>query len=227
MKVKKFVFLLLVCGIFALSAVLYRDKPFSIFFVFVICSMSIWRVWETFLLSSPSQSHSRDLNFSLLVVGYFIVVYGSIAEFFILDRAWLHVLTPIGAALLVSSAALRFWSIRTLGPQWTTDISSDTAIRMAPMGLKRKGPYHYVRHPVYLGAIIEILAVPMMGQAIYAFLFALCVNTPLYLRRARIEEQALLEAFQEDFRSYSNEVDAFIPFRNNPNKSARYVGGGI
>ena len=227
MNAKRIIFLILVFGIFPLSWALYQEKSFSIFFLIAIFSLCAWRILETFLLSSPPQSTSRDLNFSLLVLAYFIVLYGSIAEFFLLDRGGLYFLTPAGAALLVISAVLRFWAIRTLGPQWTTDISSETTIRLSPMGLKREGPYRYVRHPVYLGAIIEILAIAIMGQALYVFLFASVVNVPLYVMRARIEERALSEAFKEEFRSYSSQVGAFMPFTRKQDKLTRYVGGGI
>jgi methyltransferase len=63
--------------------------------------------------------------------------------------------------------------------------------------LVRKGIYRYLRHPNYLGVILEILAVPLLHSAyVTAIVFSLA-NMLLLSVRIRTEEQALLEAVND------------------------------
>jgi methyltransferase len=88
--------------------------------------------------------------------------------------------------LLVASALLRYWVMRTLGDRWTTRV-----LVFPGRSAVRSGPYRYLRHPNYLGVGIEIVALPMVHTAwLTAALFSL-LNALLLQRRIRVEEEAL------------------------------------
>jgi protein-S-isoprenylcysteine O-methyltransferase Ste14 len=54
------------------------------------------------------------------------------------------------------------------------------------------GPYRYVRHPSYAGALIASLALPLMLDALWAFIPALVMCVALVLRTS-LEDRMLLE----------------------------------
>jgi methyltransferase len=85
--------------------------------------------------------------------------------------------------------ALRVWTLRTLGPRWTTRI-----IVVPGETLVRKGPYRFLPHPNYLVVVGEIAVLPLVfGLTGYAVAFTL-LNASLLWVRIRAEEEALTEA---------------------------------
>lgn len=52
------------------------------------------------------------------------------------------------------------------------------------------GPYHYVRHPMYVGGILLFLSIPLLLGSWYGLL-AILLFTPVFLVRAVLEERTL------------------------------------
>lgn len=111
---------------------------------------------------------------------------GALAEVYLLDRAFDPVLGVAMLAVVAAAQALRWWCIRTLGPQWNTRI-------IVVPGLARvsTGPYRWLHHPNYLAVIAEGAALPLVhGGWLTALVFSL-LNLPLLWWRIRLEERAL------------------------------------
>lgn len=101
-------------------------------------------------------------------------------------QLWLVLLC---ATALVLGQSLRWAAIETLGSRWTVTIM---ILPEAPP--KAGGLYRYLRHPNYLGVILEIAALPLLGGAwLTALIFTLLNAALLRLRIAR-EEAALQTA---------------------------------
>jgi methyltransferase len=89
-------------------------------------------------------------------------------------------------ALYAVVLLLRWWTIRSLGPYWTTRILT---VRDEP--LVRKGPYRFVRHPNYIIVAVEIFLVPViLDMPIVAVVFGFA-NLGLLYYRIRVEDAAL------------------------------------
>jgi methyltransferase len=87
---------------------------------------------------------------------------------------------------VLAAQALRWWCIRTLGPQWNTRI-------IVVSGLSRitAGPYRWFNHPNYVAVVLEGLALPLVHSAwITAAIFTLA-NAALLRVRIRAENRAL------------------------------------
>ena len=86
----------------------------------------------------------------------------------------------------VALQGARYWTIRSLGANWTTRI-----IRVPGEPLVKSGPYRYVRHPNYLVVAAEIAVLPLAFGAweIAAVFFLL--NAAVLTVRIRIEDAAL------------------------------------
>jgi protein-S-isoprenylcysteine O-methyltransferase Ste14 len=66
------------------------------------------------------------------------------------------------------------------------------------------GPYHYVRHPAYLGAIVYELAVPVLLASWWAFLIS-ALNAILMILRTALEDRAL-QAELAGYTDYTRQV---------------------
>jgi methyltransferase len=91
-------------------------------------------------------------------------------------------------SMIVFAQALRFWSIATLGKQWTTRI---IVLPGAPM--ITTGPYRYLRHPSYFAAGLELLSLPLMFGAYYTAIVFSVLNVAMMSIRIPAERRALLQ----------------------------------
>ena len=88
--------------------------------------------------------------------------------------------------LVIASQALRWWSIRSLGPRWNTRV-----IVVPGLPLVEGGPYRWCRHPNYVAVVVEGFALPLVGSAWITATVFTALNIPLLAVRIRAEERAL------------------------------------
>jgi len=123
-----------------------------------------------------------------------------------LPAAWQPALHWVGTALIAAGLALRFWAVRVLARFFTVDVG----IRPDHQ-LVSAGPYRWLRHPSYTGALLAFygLGIGLGNIASLAVLAGLV--TWAFLRRIRIEEQALREAFPQAYRAYAARTWRLFP----------------
>jgi hypothetical protein len=73
-----------------------------------------------------------------------------------------------------------------------------------------RGPYRWVRHPLYSCVIVLLWANPVM--TLDHLTFAAIWTTWIYVG-ARLEERDLVADFGEDYRRYQNQVPILVPWR--------------
>jgi methyltransferase len=88
--------------------------------------------------------------------------------------------------LFVALQGLRIWTLRTLGPRWTTRI-----IVVPGERLVARGPYRFVRHPNYLVVIGEIAVLPLVFALWPTALVFSLLNAVVLTIRIRAENRAL------------------------------------
>lgn len=125
-------------------------------------------------------------HYGVMVVLHTALLVGAVAEVWWLDRPFLPVLGWSMLALVLASQALRWWCIRTLGPQWNTRV-----IVVPGLPLVSRGPYRVLRHPNYVAVVVEGVALPLVHTAwVTAVLFTV-LNAALLTVRIRVEDRAL------------------------------------
>lgn len=107
-------------------------------------------------------------------------------EVFLLDRPFVPALAVVGGVGLIAGQALRYAAIRTLGPRWTVKVIVLPGAPPVTGGL-----FRYLRHPNYLGVILEIACVPLLHTAWLTALIFTILNGWLLTVRIRAEERAL------------------------------------
>ena len=105
------------------------------------------------------------------------------------DRPFLPWLGWPMLSLLAGAHALRWWCIRTLGPQWNTRV-----IRVPDAALVSGGPYRWFRHPNYVAVVVEGFALPLVHTAWITALAFTVLNALLLRVRLRVENEALATA---------------------------------
>jgi protein-S-isoprenylcysteine O-methyltransferase Ste14 len=116
---------------------------------------------------------------------------------------WLR-LVMVGAAVL--GILLVSWGYRALGKNWAPSVSG---VRKDTV-LVTNGLYGFVRHPIYLGAFIFLVALSLVAANLVILLPTLALLALLY---ASIdEEEAMLAArFGDEYREYMKRTPRFIP----------------
>ena len=113
----------------------------------------------------------------------------------LLHASWLAVLwlfalgRPINLPMLGLFAllqGLRVWTLRALGPRWTTRI-----IVVRGEHLVARGPYKYVDHPNYVVVVGEVAALPLAFGLVWVALLFTVLNGALLRVRIRAENRAL------------------------------------
>jgi protein-S-isoprenylcysteine O-methyltransferase Ste14 len=111
-----------------------------------------------------------------------------------------------GIALMVLGICLRQWSIALLGGFFSALVSVQEG-----QTIIRKGPYRYVRHPSYTGAIMIVTGTGFAILSWGAVLVMLVASFVVYGYRIRVEEKALVAKFGEEYRAYMKETKMLVP----------------
>lgn len=117
------------------------------------------------------------------------LLLGCVLEVWLGGRPFLPALGWPMLVLVLASQVLRWWCIRTLGPQWNTRV-----IVVPGLGRVAGGPYRFLSHPNYVAVVVEGFALPLVHTAwLTALVFSL-LNAVLVTVRIRIENTALVAA---------------------------------
>ncbi|MEO0108663.1 MAG: methyltransferase [candidate division WOR-3 bacterium] len=145
---------------------------------------------------------------SQLWKGLFALFYYPFLAFSVADFIWLHwgqitrvvpYLNILGVLIFLLGSYLRLATLRTL-------------MRAVPGRLVHHGLFRIVRHPRYLGTLVQLLAVPVTFSSWLGLVICLAIGLPLVLKQIAVEETRLTENLGDELAAYRN-LPALIPFR--------------
>jgi protein-S-isoprenylcysteine O-methyltransferase Ste14 len=110
-----------------------------------------------------------------------------------------------GVVLCAAGVALVIASRRALGRSW-----SDLVVLKNNHELIQRGPYRWMRHPLYSGMLLAILGSAITVNTRVAYLAVPVVLFGFWVKSR--QEEALLEQHFSEYRQYRQRVKAFIPF---------------
>ena len=113
----------------------------------------------------------------------------------------------LGIALIWIGIAFRYYCMRVLGKYFTFTVATHGGQTVV-----EAGPYRYIRHPSYTGALITLLGFGLtLGN--WAGLLALIACGAIgYTYRISVEENALVAALGEPYREYMGRTQRLVPF---------------
>ena len=110
-----------------------------------------------------------------------------------------------GAALCSCGVILAVWARVCLGGNWGMPMAEK-----ADPELVMRGPYAYIRHPIYAGVILAILG-SAIGQTVL-WVIPLFIVGPYFVYSARREERLMAERFPLQYPGYRKRTKMLIPF---------------
>lgn len=140
-----------------------------------------------------------------------------VAEVWLLERSFGPVLGAIGLTGLLAGQGLRLWARRTLGERWTVRIFT---LPGAPA--VTGGPFRYLRHPNYLGVVLEIACLPLVHTAWLTALVFSGLNAALLKVRIAAEERALEQ--DNEYAAHFAATSRLVP---GPGRAAGVGTGGL
>lgn len=116
------------------------------------------------------------------------------------------------AVTYMGAFLLRLFAVNSLGDQWSINISDKSSVNFRKR-LITKGPYRYIRHPIYLGTVLEQISVPLLAGLYYSALTITVLTVPFHMIKAKIEEKNLLSELGYDYEEYIKNKPQFNPFQ--------------
>jgi protein-S-isoprenylcysteine O-methyltransferase len=145
----------------------------------------------------------------ILLVGGGSVFVAIKARALLPEAAFAHIywFYALGTALLAGGLLCRWLAIIYLGRFFTVNVAVAVDHRVI-----ESGPYRYIRHPAYLGALMAFLGLGICFFNLISLLAIVVPMTVVFLWRIHVEEAALNTALGENYRSYAQHTKRLIPF---------------
>ncbi|UTX47341.1 isoprenylcysteine carboxylmethyltransferase family protein [Chryseobacterium sp. MA9] len=167
-------------------------------------------LYKNILKSGKEDQKNKDkstLNILWLAIPFSIMSSIFISyntHFTIVDETWIFYL---GELLIVIGILFRYMIIRSLGKYFTVDVT----IRQDHK-IKKEGFYKYLRHPSYAFSLLTSLGLGLYLNNWLSLIFAFVPPFLAFAYRIKIEEQALVERFGDEYLEYRKSTKKLIPF---------------
>ena len=179
-------------------------------------SSKIWFVWGIlWLLMAAWSKPSKRVEFPWqrlehvipMVIGFLLIYNHNLAWKFLGDRIipQNNSVTIVGLSLTLGGLLFAVWARIALGANW-----SGTVTIKSGHNLIRRGPYKWIRHPIYTGLLASMIGTVMLQGEVRAFVGFALVLLALY-RKAKREERFLSEEFGEGFAEHARHTGMFLP----------------
>ncbi|AZA78615.1 isoprenylcysteine carboxylmethyltransferase family protein [Chryseobacterium sp. G0186] len=167
-------------------------------------------LYKNILKSNKEDKKDKDkstLNILWLAIPFSIaaaITISRLSTLPIIHENWIFYL---GEAFILIGMIFRFIIIRSLGKYFTVDVT----IRQDHK-IKKEGFYRYLRHPSYAFSLLTSLGLGLYLNNWLSMVFAFVPPFLAFAYRIKIEEQALVEQFGEEYLEYRKKTKKLIPF---------------
>lgn len=194
---------------------MFIDWPYRLALVVIAgCQLTISRRYMKRTGAGATQLKKRAEGVLLTVaLGISYVAYSLAVLVYLLNPSWMawsSLPLPlgvrwVGAALMALGAALHVWGMHHLGKNLTITIDTRDG-----HSLTTTGPFAWVRHPLYVGGMVESLGVCLLVGNVAVAFFALAFWT-FVAWRTPLEEARLVETLGPEYGDYMARVGRFFP----------------
>lgn len=112
----------------------------------------------------------------------------------------------MAGVLCLAGLAFCFWARATLGRNWSGYITLKEGHELI-----ERGPYRFVRHPIYTGLLVMFLATALAYGHLGGFVAVMVAFASFWIKLVE-EEKLMRQQFPEQYRAYEQRVKRIIPF---------------
>jgi protein-S-isoprenylcysteine O-methyltransferase Ste14 len=106
----------------------------------------------------------------------------------------------------VFGLVVTIWARRTLAGNWSSDVTFKQGHELV-----RRGPYRFVRHPIYTGLLVMGLGTAVNTGRLRCWLGIVVVGIGFWIKLKQ-EERLMLRHFPDEYPAYRKQVKALVPF---------------
>jgi len=112
----------------------------------------------------------------------------------------------LGVILCALGLIAAIWARKTLGKEWSQDVELKQGHTLVV-----RGPYRFVRHPIYTCHLLMALGTAIACGRIAGFAGCLLFLVGFRIKLGQ-EEELLTRHFPEEYPAYNRRVKALVPF---------------
>ena len=177
------------------------------------CWLAFVAIWVIAAVSTKPtvyrETRAQRLRYWVwLVSAYFLLLYGPRLPYPLNLRIVPHV-TPTAlaaAALCLIGLAFAVWARVTLGRNWSGVVTLKEGHELI-----ERGPYRFVRHPIYTGILTMFFATALALGHLAGFAATLLMFASFWIK-LRDEEKLMLQQFPGQYTAYRQHTRRIIPF---------------
>ena len=136
------------------------------------------------------------------MLGAFVPAYSERRGLWLIDG---DAVRWLGVVLFAAGGALRLWPVFVLGRRFSGLVAIQPGHALVTSGV-----YRVVRHPSYLGLIVNALGWGLAFGSVLGVLLA-ALTLPPILARIRSEERLLASEFGDEYRAYCARTARLVP----------------
>jgi len=178
---------------------------FAVFLTWSIIETKIYQIPHTHVEEDGDRRSYAYMQFSSLLVLFYALI-----DFTDYHFSRMEILEPgiiiAGFVIFILNSVIRYKAITALGPYFNPRVAIYKEHTLITDGI-----YSSIRHPMYLSAILNVIAISLIFSSWGALIIMLFTVLPAVLYRIKIEEDFLVNHLGKPYRKYMEQSKRMIP----------------
>jgi protein-S-isoprenylcysteine O-methyltransferase Ste14 len=181
------------------------SMPFAVLWLAWVLSWLVAARWASKAAARPP-AREQLLYWALVTGGSVAIVLNFATDFRAMQWMRFDTMEQILFVVALVGLAVTWWARIHLGTLW-----SGTVTRKAHHKVIKTGPYAIVRHPIYAGISLALIATVLLRPGWLGILGAALIIASFVLKY-RLEERFLMQELGPEYKHYKRETPALVPF---------------
>lgn len=179
---------------------------FGLYFLWTaVAETIIYKDPDTYVIEDDDRKSYIYVQFSFLIALFFAAI-----DFVDLNYTRIKTLEPViiytGFVLFIISCFVRWWGFNSLGKYFNPRVAIYEDHKLIT-----EGAYKHIRHPLYLGTLLNIISIPLIFNSWGALLIILGLTVPALVYRIKVEEELLTKHFGNEYLEYTKRTKKMFP----------------
>lgn len=176
-------------------------------FTFILITI-LWLIEFIIFPSKKKPEEDKTSSFSIILCSILlIVIINGVMFYFGKFLVNNFILKIIALSMYALGIVLRYYSLILLGKNFSRNVEVQENQELVSEGI-----YKYLRHPLYLGLFLLVIAIPLYVGNIFLFLISIVVMFKSIDIRIKEEEKTMEKIIGKRYVEWKKKRYKFIPF---------------